>query len=132
MDEKYQGGLVATRHLDEADPHVYDRSEASRSGLPPARASTEPELGVNHDTIELFRRLDSDLWESSGHNPVLMLGRIEQQRLEEAAADDSFISHPQRVCHSFDDYITSKASWFNRAYGAREKPLSRTAPRNLA
>src|SRR5262249_39797085 len=35
----------------------------------------------NHDTIELFRRLDSDLWETSGHNPVMMLGRIEQQRL---------------------------------------------------
>ena len=25
----------------------------------------------DHDTIELFRRLDSDLWESTGHNPVL-------------------------------------------------------------
>ncbi|MBM3187461.1 MAG: DUF3417 domain-containing protein, partial [Chloroflexi bacterium] len=27
----------------------------------------------DHATIELFRRLDSDLWETSGHNPVLML-----------------------------------------------------------
>ena len=52
-----------------------------------------------------------------------MLGRIEQQRLEEAAADNFFISHLERVCHSFDDYITSKASWFNRAYAARDKPL---------
>ncbi len=32
----------------------------------------------NHDTIELFRRLDSDLWEKTYHNPVLMLGSIEQ------------------------------------------------------
>ena len=77
----------------------------------------------NHDTIELFRRLDSDLWETTGHNPVLMLGRIDQQRLEEAAADDSFISHLERVCRSFDDYVTDKASWFDRAYSAREKPL---------
>ena len=77
----------------------------------------------NHDTIELFRRLDSDLWETSGHNPVMMLGRIEQQRLEEAAADDSFLAHLERVCRSFDDYVTDKASWFNHAYGAREKPL---------
>jgi len=95
----------------------------------PAPVSRLRELALNlnwawnHDTIELFRRLDSDLWEASGHNPVLMLGRIEQQRLEEAAADDSFISHLERVCHSFDDYITSKASWFNCAYGARDKPL---------
>ncbi|MGD2206383.1 MAG: DUF3417 domain-containing protein, partial [Anaerolineae bacterium] len=28
----------------------------------------------NHEAIELFRRLDRDLWESTGHNPVLMLG----------------------------------------------------------
>src|ERR1039458_5133096 len=29
----------------------------------------------NHQTIELFRRLDSNLWESCGHNPVAMLGK---------------------------------------------------------
>ena len=34
----------------------------------------------DHETIELFRRLVDDLWESSGHNPVLMLGRIDQSR----------------------------------------------------
>jgi starch phosphorylase len=77
----------------------------------------------NHDTIELFRRLDSDLWETSGHNPVMMLGRIEQRKLEEAASDDSFLAHLERVCRSFDEYITDKSSWFSHAYGAREKPL---------
>ena len=77
----------------------------------------------NHDTIELFRRLDSDLWESSGHNPVMMLGRIEQRLLEEAAADDAFLAHLERVCRSFDGYIADKTSWFDRAYGAPEKPL---------
>ena len=40
----------------------------------------------NHDTISLFRRLDRDLWEPTGHNPVLMLGSITQERLDEAAA----------------------------------------------
>jgi glycogen phosphorylase len=77
----------------------------------------------NHDTIELFRRLDSDLWETSGHNPVMMLGRIEQQRLEDAAADDSFLAHLERVCRSFDEYVGDKSTWFNHAYGARDKPL---------
>jgi glycogen phosphorylase len=77
----------------------------------------------NHDTIELFRRLDSDLWETSGHNPVMMLGRIEQRLLEDAAVDDSFLAHLERVSHSFDDYVNDKASWFGRACGARERPL---------
>ncbi|MCI0529456.1 MAG: DUF3417 domain-containing protein, partial [Nitrospira sp.] len=31
----------------------------------------------NHDTIELYRRLDRDLWETTDHNPVLMLGAID-------------------------------------------------------
>ena len=30
----------------------------------------------DHETIALFRRLDRDLWEQTGHNPVWMLGRI--------------------------------------------------------
>ena len=35
----------------------------------------------DHETIDLFRRLDSDLWEKSWHNPVKMLGSIEQTKL---------------------------------------------------
>ena len=45
----------------------------------------------SHDSIELFRRLDRDLWESTGHNPVLMLGTIEQENLESAASDEAFL-----------------------------------------
>ena len=45
----------------------------------------------NHEAIELFRRLDRDLWEASGHNPVLMLGTIRQERLRQAAEDDGFV-----------------------------------------
>ena len=45
----------------------------------------------DHNTIELFRRLDSNLWESTKHNPVLMLGTIDQAQLEAAAKDDSQI-----------------------------------------
>jgi len=33
----------------------------------------------------LFQRLDRDLWSSSRHNPVLMLGTISQERLNEVA-----------------------------------------------
>jgi hypothetical protein len=35
----------------------------------------------------------------------MMLGRIEQRLLEETAADDSFLAHPERVCRTFDDYV---------------------------
>ena len=42
------------------------------------------------EAIDLFRRLDRDLWEETGHNPVLMLGRVEQEKLERASRDEAF------------------------------------------
>src|SRR5580704_9066913 len=49
---------------------------ASLEGL--RRLSHNLRWAWDHGTIELFRRLDSDLWESTGHNPVLMLGLVDQ------------------------------------------------------
>ena len=45
----------------------------------------------SHESVELFRRLDRDLWETVGHNPVLLLGSIEQAKLESAARDDAVL-----------------------------------------
>ena len=42
----------------------------------------------DHETIALFRRLDRDLWEASGHNPIWMLGRVSQQQLNDASEDE--------------------------------------------
>ena len=69
----------------------------------------------NHDSIELFRRLDDDLWESSGHNPVLMLGLIDQAQLEAAASDQGFLAHLDRVSRHLDEYMT-KPTWFDRTH----------------
>lgn len=66
----------------------------------------------NSEAIELFRRLDRDAWETSGHNPVLMLGLIEQCRLEDAAKDDGFLAHLERVNDAFTRYINSKTTWY--------------------
>jgi starch phosphorylase len=78
----------------------------------------------NHETIELFRRLDRELWESCGHNPVLMLGSIDQEKLEAAARDDGFLDHLARVSASLHSYLTTDATWYHRRCpGEREKPL---------
>ena len=68
----------------------------------------------SNDTIELFRRLDRELWESSGHNPVLMLGAIDQEKLEEAAANDAFLDHLNRVRTSLASYMAAEHLWFSR------------------
>ncbi len=78
----------------------------------------------SHDSIELFRRLDRDLWESTGHNPVLMLGTIEQEKLESAAHDDAFLAHLERVSTDLESYLQGSLSWFEKlGRTLTEKPL---------
>jgi len=68
------------------------------------------------ETIELFRRLDRNLWEAGGHNPVRMLGELDQQLLEAAAADESFMGNYRKVLASFDAYMENRGSWFQKAH----------------
>ncbi len=71
----------------------------------------------SHESVELFRRLDRDLWETTGHNPVLLLGTIEQSKLEEAAKDDAFLAHLARVESNLEGYLAADSTWFRRTYG---------------
>lgn len=73
----------------------------------------------NQDAIALFRRLDKDLWESTYHNPVQLLGEIKQQRLEEVSKDSAFLSHLQRVNEDLKSYLKSPA-WFQNKHGKDE------------
>ena len=70
----------------------------------------------NSTTTDLFRRLDQDLWESSRHNPVLMLGTISQTRLQEVAEDEGFIAHMERAAEQLDNYLNNR-SWYRRNRG---------------
>jgi starch phosphorylase len=67
----------------------------------------------NVETKDLFRRLDRDLWESSRHNPVLMLGTISQERLQEVAEDDGFLAQMERAAQQLDDYL-SERTWYRK------------------
>src|SRR5579884_891029 len=78
----------------------------------------------SHDTIELFRRLDRNLWEEAGHNPVLLLGSIEQEKLEAAAKDDAFLAHLERVSANLHSYLDDERTWFHRMCGKQaDRPL---------
>lgn len=79
----------------------------------------------DHETIALFRRLDRDLWEKTGRNPVWMLGRLTQDQLQDAADDEAFMAHLDRVCTAYDRYMDETTStWYKMHYGPRpEKPI---------
>ncbi len=67
----------------------------------------------NVETKDLFRRLDIDLWESSHHNPVLMLGTISQARLTEAAEDEGFLAQMDRAARQLEDYLQER-TWYRK------------------
>src|SRR5271155_495306 len=59
----------------------------------------------DHTVRSLFRRLDSAMWRSCGHNPVLMRGRVPQATLERAAADARFLAAYRRACDRYSSYL---------------------------
>lgn len=71
----------------------------------------------NPDAIALFRRLDDDLFSTTGHNPVKMLGIIDQGRLDLLCEDAGFLAHLERVYEAFQHYITLKKTWFAEMHG---------------
>ncbi len=67
------------------------------------------------DAIALFKRLDQDLWESTRHNPVEMLGILQQTTLESLKSDEGFMAHLQMVDEKLTAYMTEKF-WFQKEY----------------
>ena len=96
--------------------------------LPPALRRL-PELGLNilwswnHSMRAVFRRLDPAAWKASNHNPVVMLGRVEQAALERAAADPRYLSLYKRACEILDTYVEATPhnslliAYFSMEYG---------------
>ncbi|MDR1309879.1 MAG: alpha-glucan family phosphorylase, partial [Deltaproteobacteria bacterium] len=54
---------------------------------------------------DLFQRIDPKLWSESGNNPVLLMGLVDQRRLDELAHDTGFISQLEEQAHRFDLYM---------------------------
>ncbi len=77
----------------------------------------------DHNTVELFRRLDSDLWESTGHNPVRMLGLIGQAELEAAARDEAFLAYLHHTQIALGSYLAGESTWYRRSCGQNEGVL---------
>ena len=65
----------------------------------------------------LFRRLGLTLWVRSRKNPVEMLRRLGQERLEALAADPLFLREYDAVMAEFEDVMAARRSWFLDMYG---------------
>ncbi len=86
---------------------------------------------------DLFRRIDPGLWSECRHNPVLMLGLVNQDRLEELTNDQGFMAQLERVTQDLDRYLShpkidaryySQEQQFRVAYFSAEFGLAGCLP----
>jgi len=75
----------------------------------------------NPVAIDLFRRMDDELWERTYHNPVQVLGSLSVERLEQLAADRSFVEFMRDVHAEFRRYMSAE-TWYQRSHGAVDSP----------
>ncbi len=67
------------------------------------------------DAVELFRRLDRQLWHEVYHNPVKLLGAIDQKRLADVANDEGYLAHLDRVYAAFKQHL-AETGWFGKTH----------------
>jgi starch phosphorylase len=63
------------------------------------------------EATRAFGRLDYDLWESLGHNPILFLRQVSQQRLKQALDDPEYLALYDSAFAAFDAYMGEAALW---------------------
>jgi starch phosphorylase len=61
-------------------------------------------LSWNFEAVQLFIRLDYDIWLTCQQNPAKMLGMVPQERYDEAAKDDSYMAALKEVVAKFERY----------------------------
>lgn len=72
----------------------------------------------DEDVRAVFRRLDRDLWDQCNQDPMLMLARASQSRLDALANDDAYLALYDRVVQHVDAYLKERTFW-DRHYTTR-------------
>jgi starch phosphorylase len=68
------------------------------------------------EAARLLGRLDYDLWEMLGHNPIRFLREIKRSRLNQAARDAEYLALYDAVFARFDSYFSQGRLWAVRAH----------------
>lgn len=74
--------------------------------------------------VKLFQRVDRQLWEETRHNPVLVLGRVSQERVNELTGDEGFLNQMDMVYIDFFRYMNKKESYRSNPDAPREYAIA--------
>jgi starch phosphorylase len=75
----------------------------------------------NPEFVELFKRVDSNLWSASGHNPIKMLGSVSQAKLDELASNQGFLGQLQRANEKLKSYL-ERPTWYEKIFSKCDNP----------
>ncbi len=73
----------------------------------------------NPDVQLLFANIDKPLWNQVNHNPVALLRKVEQTKLNAVASDPAYVESYERVMRTFDAYMKGENTWWKREYPAQ-------------
>jgi len=77
----------------------------------------------NTEFLRIFKKIDIDLWERCGKNPVKFLKQVGQEKLEKAAQDQEVLKLYKDSTENYENYIKSKNTWFNKKYPSNKEDV---------
>ena len=100
---------------------IYERVPAANPELP-ERIGRLNELAYNlwwawnPDALNLYKKLNKNLWDHIQHNPIIMLQETPIAQIRQAAENEDFLKSYDQVMAKFDAYMSDKDTWYNRNY----------------
>lgn len=103
-----------------------------RPVLPPALAALGDLAGNlrwswHPESQDVFAEVDPDLWESTGRDPVRLLGAVDRTRLEALAADEGFLGRLGAAKAGLDAYLSGER-WYQRSGGDGPRAIGYFSP----
>lgn len=75
------------------------------------------------EAARVFGRLDYDLWERLGHNPIRLLNEIDKEKLNQLANDKEYLSLYDSLFETFDSYF-KKETWSHKTHPQLKNPIA--------
>lgn len=69
----------------------------------------------NPEAVSLFERTHPRVWRETNHNPIALLAEVDQDRLNDLAAQESFLAHLDRVHQNLRRYL-AHPTWYSQVH----------------
>ncbi len=83
--------------------------------LPLKRLAANYRWTWDHESRNIFRAINKQLWHHYNHNPELFLNSLSQERLQQLASDAAFVTRLNRAAEGLDQYLAD-GTWFSRTH----------------